>query len=107
MPVGPDRDGQAHLDVRRFFVALERNAYQRKFYIEALDYFCLLKVGFVRLNYLKSPEHELPGRMLTAFRTQLPDGEVLHYSKHLEPHLAGFVDFSRYQRLVCQRGDQA
>jgi hypothetical protein len=45
--------------------------------------------------------------METICRTETPDGEVPHYPQDLKPDLTYRVYFSRYQRLVCQRGDQA
>ena len=106
MPVLPDRDDQTHLIGRRFFIRLERNAYQRKLYIETLDHFWLLKVVFVHLSDITSPVHELPDRTLAICQAEMSDGEVPHHCKDLEPGPACLVRFPRYQRLVCQRGDE-
>src|SRR5689334_14846458 len=40
-------------------------------------------------------------------RIEMPDGEAPHYSQDLEPGVACLVRFLRYQRFVCQCGDQA
>ena len=58
------------------------------------DRFWLLKVGFVWLNCIKSPVHELSGRMLTTYLTKMLDSKVPHYAQDLKADLARLIHFS-------------